>query len=154
MEEGPNPTHYLKKLNWYYHNIITTNRTQCRERKVTIPDVRIKTTTAAPNQTVLWAVYSTPNQPHFGAEEGDDLQTPRTVVFKKPNVMAGLTKVAHRDFFSPLRKSRIYIKSRFSRVRQWCRPIVIWSLWLNIALLFFCHAVFYGIKFKVSYTLQ
>ena len=29
------------------------------------------------------------------------------------------------DYFSPLRKNRIYIKSRFSRVRQWCRPIVI-----------------------------
>ena len=65
------------------------------------------------------------------------------------------TKVNHNFYenntkVSNMRKSKIFIKSRFSRNRQWCRPIVFWSLWLNILFLGFSTAIFYGFKFNVS----
>ena len=52
---------------------------------------------------------------------------------------------------SILRKSKIFIKSRFSRNRQWCRPIVIWSVWINVLFLGFSIVIFYGFKFKIGY---
>ena len=73
-------------------------------------------------------------------------------IFSKPQTLTGLNNVNTQDNFSPMRKNRVYIKSRFSRVRQWCRPIVMWTLWLNIFLLFWCNSVFYGIKIKLSYV--
>jgi hypothetical protein len=80
------------------------------------------------------------------------LKTKATKIFYKPEALTGASTVHHYDNYSPMRKNRIYIKSRFSRVRQWCRPIVMWTLWLNIVLLFWCNAVFYGFKIKVSYV--
>lgn len=53
---------------------------------------------------------------------------------------------------SILRKSKTFIKSRFSRNRQTCRPIVYWALWLNIAFLGLSQLAFYGFKFSVGYS--
>ena len=52
---------------------------------------------------------------------------------------------------SNLRRARLFVKSRFARNRQWCRPIVIWSLWFNIAFMFFSLVTFYGIKLNIGY---
>jgi len=52
---------------------------------------------------------------------------------------------------SIIRKSKIFIKSRFSRNRQSCRPIVYWSLYMNIAFIGFSQLQFYGFKFSLGY---
>ena len=53
---------------------------------------------------------------------------------------------------SNLRKSKVFIKSRFSRNRQWCRPIVFWSIWMNCLFAGYASAVFYGFQFHVGYV--
>jgi hypothetical protein len=53
---------------------------------------------------------------------------------------------------SVLRKNKIYLKSRFSRNRQSCRPIVYWSLWINILFITYSTAIFYGFKFNTTYS--
>lgn len=75
-------------------------------------------------------------------------------VFKRPKVLNGITLIAKRDNFSILRITHAFSKSRFSRSRQYCRPIVIWSLYVNIGFLYACQIFFYGLTFKVSYGAQ
>lgn len=100
------------------------------------------------------ATKPNPTRTALGADKAQ-VSTPKTsklMLWKKPDHTYRPLTDLNGDYFSPLRKNRVYIKSRFSRVRQWCRPIVMWSLWVNIGLLFFCHTVFYGVKFNLGYT--
>ena len=51
---------------------------------------------------------------------------------------------------SLLRKENIFIKSRYSRNRQWCRPIVIFTLLLNFLTVITTLTLFY--KLKINYA--
>lgn len=54
------------------------------------------------------------------------------------------------SYISRLRKSRVFVKSRYSRNRQWCRSIVVLTLFINLLVVMSVLAIFYKLKIKYS----
>lgn len=131
LEEGNADGVRISQISWYYHNILNKNTAVVDKLNntgwLTATSVVRRSTSCYRGKPTLWVIYTDKKSCARGArqEEPTSVGAGKYRIFKKPQFDTGLPRVRGVDYFSPLRKSRIYIKSRFSRVRQWCRPIVI-----------------------------
>ena len=52
-----------------------------------------------------------------------------------------------------LRNNNIYIKSKYSKARPFCKSIVIFSLFINVMLVNELHSIYYNISINYSYLI-
>lgn len=52
-----------------------------------------------------------------------------------------------------LRNNNIYIKSKYSKARPFCKSIVIFSLFLNIIIINELHSIYYNVSINYSYLI-
>lgn len=128
LEQGTTDGVRLPQISWFYRHVVRRPGAKKYKMSRKLSSMVIRKANDTHNaKFVLWVTYgvSLPKTNVSTLIPEEKTTAPVRRIFKKPQFDTGLVNVHGRDYFSPLRKSRIYIKSRFSRVRQWCRPIVI-----------------------------
>lgn len=67
-----------------------------------------------------------------------------------------LNEISFNDFFKiySLRNNIVYLKSKFSKVRPFCKNIVYFSLIINVIVINELHSIYYNISINYGYMFQ